>query len=235
MKKTMVVALAGALVVSGLLVPAQAKKTKKKPPPAPVQVDQKFFLSSTGCSTAGGNFDYLSIADADAETECWYTGSGIRNEIGGTTGTVGAQGSNVVTSREGATRYWDTVDGVPLVLDASKPITGSIWTSGGRCVIASPCAPTGIGVGNVTMDVAVVGMIAGEEKVIGEFAETYPVQPGTVHEIKIDLKIDPALNGVQFETLELRTWMHGHAAGHGVINTNGDTSSFISFPALVMP
>lgn len=230
MKKVLVLMVVGGLLFGGVLAPAQAKKKKK---PAIVHVDQKFYLRSTGCPASSDNSDFLSVTDADEEVQCFFTGSGIRNEIGDQTGTVGAQGNNAVSDRATATRVWDTTDGIPIVLDASKPITGQIWTSGGACPVGGvPCSPAGLGIGETTADVAVVGFVGDTEVVIGELADTYQVQPGTVHEIKIEIKIDPALNGTTFDKIELRTWQHGAAVGHGVVNTNADTSSFISVPAL---
>jgi hypothetical protein len=234
MRKLITLFLVLGLIAGLQLAPAEAKKKKKKAP-VPVQVDQKFFLRSTGCTAADTNSDYLSVEDADEAVQCFYTGAGIRNEVGGQTGTVGAAGNNAVSGRDVATRYWDATDGIPLVLDASKPITGSIWTDGGRCVVSvsgQGCSPAGISAGEMIFDVTFVGLQGETEVEIGTFTETYQVTPGTVHELKLEIAIDPGLNGASFDSLELRTWMHGKSAGHGVINTNGDTSSFISIPAL---
>lgn len=237
MRKSVVLLIIGGLIVGSLGAPAVAKKKKKKP--AAVSVDQEFFLRSSGCT--GDNFDYLSLTDADDEIQCFHTSAGVRNEVGQTTGdactddpTTGGQRC-AVSSRETATRYFDALDGVPIVLDTTKAITGSIWTSGGACPVSDPvpCSPAGAGVGETTMDVSLVGMIGEEEVLIGELSETYQVQPGTVYEVKIELKIDPAVAGKVFDTIELRTWQGGTAAGHGVINTNADTSSFITVPSLV--
>lgn len=238
MKKTLIAGLILGLVAGSLYAPATAGKKKKKPKPAPVSVDQKFFLRSTGCT--GDNVDYLSPTDADDETQCFYTGSGIRFEVGQTTGDVCAPDPTTggqrcaVSGRKTATRVFDALDGVPIVLDTTKAITGSIWTSGGACAVSVvPCSPAGLSIGETKMDISLVGMIGDEEVAIGEVSETYQVAPGTVHEVKIEIKIDPALAGKVFDTIELRTWQGGKAVGHGVINTNGDTSSFISVPALV--
>jgi hypothetical protein len=238
MRKALIMLVVGGLVVGGLGAPATAKKKKKKP--AVVAVAQKYFLRSVGCSQPDVNFDYLSLTDADEEIQCFYTGSGVRNTIGDEVGDVcapdplGGSPRCAVASRETATRYFDAIDGIPIVLDTSKTITGSIWTDGGACATAlTPCSPAGLGVGQTTFDVSVVGKIGEEETVIGELSDTYQVTPGTVHEVKLDLKIDPALAGKVFDTIELRTWQGGVAVGHGVILTNGDTSSYISIPALV--
>lgn len=238
MRKTLIMLVVGGLIVGGLGAPATAKK-KKKPKAALVAVDQKFFLRSVGCSQPDVNFDYLSVTDADEEIQCFYTGSGIRNSIGEQTGDVCAEdplGTQrcAVAGRETATRYFDAIDGIPIVLDTTKAVTGSIWTEGGTCPVGGvPCSPAGVGIGETTFDVSLVGKIGEEEIAIGELSETYQVQPGTVHEVKLDIKIDPAVAGKVFDTIELRTWQGGQAVGHGVILTNGDTSSFISIPALV--
>lgn len=239
MRKTLIMLVVGGLVVGSLGAPAVAKKKKPKKA-ALVQVDQKYFLRSTGCSD-DTNFDYLSTTDADEEVQCFYTAAGIRYEIGQTTGdacaddpTTGGQRC-AVAGRESASRYFDAIDGVPITLDTTKPVTGSVWTEGATCPVGdpAPCSPAGIGAGETTMDVSLVGKIGTEEITIGELSETYQVQPGTVHEFKINMKIDPALAGKVFDTIELRTWQGGVAVGHGVILTNGDTSSFITVPALV--
>ena len=238
MRKSVILLIVGSLIVGSLGAPAVAKKKKKKK--KPVAVEQQFFLRSSGCSEPDVNFDYLSLTDADEEIQCFYTGSGIRNTIGDETGDACAPDPITggercaVSGRETATRYFDAIDGIPIVLNTKKAITGSIWTSGGACPVGGvPCSPAGLGVGETTMDVSVVGKIGEEETPIGELSETYQVQPGTVHEVKIEMKIEPALAGKKFDTIELRTWQGGAAAGHGVINTNGETSSFISIPSLV--
>jgi hypothetical protein len=238
MRRSVILLIVGSLIVGSLGAPAVGKKKKKK---KPVAVDQQFFLRSTGCSAPDVNFDFLSLTDADEEIQCFYTGAGGRNSIGDETGDACAPDPTTggercaVSGRETATRYFDTVDGIPIVLNTKKPVTGSIWTSGGACPVADPvpCSPAGLGVGETTMDVSLVGKIGDEEVPIGELSETYQVQPGTVHEVKIELTIDPALAGKKFDTVELRTWQGGTSAGHGVINTNGETSSFISIPSLV--
>ena len=236
MRKSVILLLVGSLVVGGLGVNAVAKKKKKKK--KVVAVQQDFFLRSTGCSEPDVNFDYLSLTDADEEIQCFYTGAGGRNSIGDEAGDVcapdplGGSPRCAVASRATATRYFDAVDGTPIVLNTKKPVTGSIWTSGGSCVVAQACSPAGLGIGQTTMDVSLVGKIGDEEVPVGEMSDTYQVTPGTVHEVVIEMEIDAAAAGKKFDTIELRTWQGGTAAGHGVINTNGETSSFISVPSL---
>lgn len=238
MRRSVILLVVGGLIVGSLGAPAMAKKKKKpKPAPAPVSVDQKFFLRSSGCT--GDNFDYLSLEDADDEVQCFHTAAGVRNEVGQTTGdacvpdpTTGGERC-AVSSRETATRYFDALDGVPIVLDTTKAVTGTVWTAGATCPTALTCSPTPLSAGTTKLDVSLVGRIGEEEILIGEQSESYQVQPGTVHEVKIEMKIDPAHAGKVFDTIELRTWQGGTAAGHGVINTNGETSSFISVPSFL--
>lgn len=221
--------LIGGLLV-GALAPAQAKKKKKKP--ALVQVDEKLYLTSTGCAAGTDNVDFLSITDTDVEIECNYTAAGIRYELGEQTGqTICAQDRCVVAKRADAERVWDAIDGIPITLDSSKPITGSIWTSGLACAVGGvPCSPAGIAIGEMITDITVVGKIGDQEIKIGEQEETYQVVPGTVQEIKVNIPIDAALNGKTLDSIEVRTWQHGESVGHGVINMNGETSSFVSIP-----
>ena len=193
--------------------------------------DAKFFLRSAGCPAAGGNFDYLSVTDADEEIECFHTGSGIRNEIGNETGTIGANGSNAVADRATATRFWDTTDGGPLSLDASRPVTGQLFTTGGECPVGGvPCSPAGAGAGEVILDIELVGISGGTEIQLGTQVETFVTNPGAPHLTELSIQPNASFTGTVFETIELRTWIHGPSAGHGVVKTNGDYSSFISVP-----
>lgn len=237
MRRSFVVVVVAVSMVGMLFGPAEAKKKKKKKP-APQKVDQSFFLRSTGCPASDPNSDYLSMVDADEEVECFFTGAGIRYEIGAETGTIGAGGTNVVSSREDATRYWDALDGIPFVLDTSKMVTGEIWTSGGSCVVSvggAGCSPAPLSAGEMIVDITLVGTSGGEENEIGAFNDTYDVIPGTTHKIELEIAVDPSLQGMSFDTLELRTWQHGMSVGHGVIRTNGEESSYFSVPTLVLP
>ncbi len=215
-KRWFSISLAGALVAGVLTaLPAQAQAA-----------EAKFFLHSTGCSSADTNFDYLSAVDSDDEIECFYTGSGIRNEIG-----ENVAATPVTADRETATRYWDTIDGVPIVLDASRPVTGQIFTHGGACIIGgAPCSPVGLSAGEVVLDITLVGVSGGTEIELGAQTDEFTVVPSGAHTTELEIQPEPTLTGTTFETIELRTWIHGFSVGHGVVKTNGDASSFISIP-----
>lgn len=214
------IALAGALI-AGLftILPAQAADGDAV----------KFFLSTPqGCG--GDNPEILTIVDSDGETQCNTTASGVRNEIGSQTGTIGAAGNNVVSERDLATRRWDSVDGVPLTLDASRPISGQILTVGAFACAAPGCTPPASG-GEVILDISLVGKQGDEEIELGTQTDEFEVAPGDdPHPTEVNIEPPESLTGTSFDAIELRTWVHGMSAGHGVIMTNGDPSSFISVP-----
>src|SRR3712207_6206296 len=123
-RKPFVVAVSIGLVAGLVIAPAgaKAKKKKPKPPPAaPVSVGLKYFLASNGCpppgSTAADAEDFLTLTDTEDAVECNHTASGIRNDV---------QTQTPASTRDGQSRWWDTVDGTPVVLDTSKHITGEL-------------------------------------------------------------------------------------------------------------
>ncbi len=161
MKKTLIAGLILGLVAGSLYAPAAAgKKKKKKKPPALVQVDQKMFLGAAGaCGTVERS---LSITDGQ-DLECWYVRAGLIYDAGeGQPAPAGAE----------PWAEWPAADGVPLLLDATKHITGEIST-GGVCGLLTnvPCLPAGISLGQVKLSVKVTGVTGGQEKTLGEFVE----------------------------------------------------------------
>ncbi|HJR45921.1 MAG TPA: hypothetical protein VJ927_09990 [Actinomycetota bacterium] len=225
MKRTITLLASLALVASGLqIVPAGAAA------PAAAAGEIKFFLGSTGCSAADVNFDFLTTTDADDEIECFYTAAGLRYEIGNQTGTVEAQGQRPLAGREDATRYFDSIDGGPVRLDATRPVTGTIFTGGGQCPVGGVCAPAGASLGEVVLDLTMVGRNGEEVVELGTQTDTFQVAPGDPHATEVKIQPDAALSGQTFEAVELQVWVHGPSAGHGVIKTTGDYSSFISVP-----
>ena len=227
-RKPFVVAVSFALIAGAIAAPAgAAKKKKPKPPPAPVAVDLKFFLASNGCppqgSTAKDAEDFLTLTDTEDAIECNHTSAGIRNDV---------QTMTPAYTRDGQSRWWDTIDGVPVVLDVTKHITGEIFTSGTQCAAAGACSPSPLSAGSTTLDIRVFGVTGGEEVEIGTFTETYDVPPGTVHTVKVDVPIDAAHAGKVFESITMVTFQHGNSAGHGVIKSNAPTSSYIVLPTI---
>ena len=219
MKKTLIAALSACLVASAFAAPALAarKKPKKPKKPIPVQLDQKFFLrDSDGCDS-GENL--LSLKDGE-DSGCWYVDSGPLYD-------VVVEAGLLTPADLGQT--WAAVDGVPVTLDATKPITGEISTSSGTCVVDGGCSPAQLGAGQATLDVVVFADIAGEEKEIGAFTESFVVTPAGPHTSKIEIPIDPTLDKVQATGIKVLTYLHGAAMGHGIIELEAP-ASFITVP-----
>jgi hypothetical protein len=211
MKKTLIVALAACLVGSAFVAPAVAKKKKKKP--AAVQVDQKFFLRDTDGCDSGENL--LSVTDGP-DSGCWYVDSGPLYDA--------IVGAGLLTPAD-LGQTWSAMDGVPVTLDATKPITGEISTSSGTCVVDGGCSPAQLGGGVAILDVWVFA--DGEE--IGTFSETFPVTPAGSHTSAIEIKLDPSLDKVKVNEISVLTYLHGAAVGHGVIELE-NPASFITLP-----
>lgn len=217
MKKLVTLLLVGVLGLA-LVGPAAAKKKKPKPP-ALVPVDQQMFLRGDACSAEAMG---LSLEDAvDADT-CAYVKGGILNDTvpDGTPGPLGAA----------AWQTWPAFDGVPFKLDATKPVTGEIFTQGIFPLVSSDYP--GLSAGNVRLSVRLVGESGGEEKTIGEFTEEFLVKPGDgVHTTAVEITPDAALNGLDFTSLTLYTKIGGEAVGHTFYKLS-EPSSYIKVPTL---
>lgn len=217
MKRFVVLGLTAALVV-GLMGPADAKKKKPKPPKTtvPVSVDQKYFLrSDNDCDGPRA----LSITDG-VDGECHFFDSGVIYEALTEAGLL---------TVEDLAHEWVAADGLPLALDATRPITGEISTSSLACATADVCSPAGVGAGSAKLVVVVLAEIAGEEKELGRFEESFQVVPGGAHTSKVSVQPDAALNLSQVTAFRILTWLHGAAVGHGQIELD-DPASFVTVP-----
>lgn len=215
------VALVGG-VVAGSAEAAKKKKKPKPPVPTVMQVDQKMYLRGDACTVEARG---LSLVD-NADAECWYTNSGLLHDLRDGKPSPAGTDPNIT---------WPALDGIPLTLDATKPITGEITTTGGHCPLNLPtgpgCLPMPVSAGNVTFVVKVVGEAGGEQKVIGEMTDEFAAGPGVVHTTKVSITPDAALDKTVFETLTLITRVRGNSVFHGVYKLD-NPSSFISIPTL---
>ncbi|HEX2293691.1 MAG TPA: hypothetical protein VHN37_00085 [Actinomycetota bacterium] len=223
MKRAFAVSLMVAVVATSLLGPAEAAKKKKKPktpkPPALVQVDQAMYLRGDGCDAAARA---LSVTDAADVDNCAHLEGGAVNEYvpDGTMGPLD----------QPAQEEWPAIDGVPLTLDATKHVTGEIYTQGVFPLVDS--SYPGLAAGNVKLTLRLVGETGGEEKTIGEFTEEWLAKPGdTYHTTVVDLVPDAAFNGQQFTSLKLITKIGGNSVGQTFYKLS-TPSSFIKVPVL---
>ncbi|HEX2057358.1 MAG TPA: hypothetical protein VHI71_03230 [Actinomycetota bacterium] len=217
-RKLFATVLALGVVVGSFGVAEAAKKKKKpKPPaPAPVQVDQKFYLRRDGCNTDADNAR-LSLEDGvDEGNLCGWLESGLINEV------LIESGAEAPVSDP-----WTMADGLPLTLDASKPIKGSINV---RSSFLNAAPDNGLAAGLATLQVDLVGMSGGEEVAIGTASVDYEVTPAaSAYTVDFEIAPEAALDKKVFEAVTLVTTIRGPAAGHGLYELD-DPASTVTFP-----
>ncbi|HEX2293688.1 MAG TPA: hypothetical protein VHN37_00065 [Actinomycetota bacterium] len=202
MKKVITIGLAGLLAVS-LLGPAAAAKKKKKKPPAPAPVELQFFMRRDDCNTDADN-PHLSLTDAE-DFDC-----------------IPSATLNNVYGPEIATDVYPAADGVPLTLDPTRKVTGSL----------SLRSWNGAGIGIVDVDIKLLGVIAGEEKELGAVQTSYTAVPAETAVVTYEIELDPALAGAVAEGLTLTVFTHGANAGIAGGVEHDDPPSWVKVPAL---
>ncbi len=213
MRKLIVLGLVAGLLVGSIGFADAAKKKK-------TAVPHKLFLrDDDGCAGPpyGG---YLSTADGEDEG-CWFVDSGIAYDVVVQTGLLSEeQLSSTFTAR----------DGLPFILDASKPLVAEISTTSGSCVEEGVCSPAQLGAGQATLKVRVLGFVAGAEQELGNFSESFIVTPGSGHTSVFEAKLDSSLNNKKVESLRVLVYLAGAAVGHGIIELD-NPPSFVTFGA----
>lgn len=211
MKKLIATALVGGLVMGALVAPATAAKKKKKPKvPVAVASETKFFMhwdddGAGGCAGA----QYLSIEDKeDPGSGCEFTA-------------LPAQEILIATGQGALSREWPATNGVPLVLDAARKITGEIVMRGSAGAGAKvEVVVTGM------VDGAVVEIAKGETQTVN-FAASGQTGPQV---LKFELTPDAALTGKTLEGLTLTTTTRG-VTGATYYDLEGP--SFMVVPATI--
>ena len=186
---------------------AAAKKKKKK---KIVPVEATFFLrDDNGCESP----NYLSKKDGPDEG-CAQTDSFLNEAVINQAGLIG---------EELIADTFEARDGVPLVLDATKALTGEITTY----------SIDGAGLGQAEIDITVSGVSGGEQIILGEQTDTFVVTPAEpTHTMDFNVELDDALNKKKFESLTVTFYPHGWAAFHSGVELD-DPASFIKVPTLV--
>lgn len=214
MKRAFFVSLMVAVVATSLLGPAEAAKKKKKPkpPPAPVQTDATYFLRRDGDDCANPAHLFLSLIDAEDidPASCGSSNYGLRAPLGGAD-------PRTYGTRDG--------DGAPVVLDATKDITGMIGVKS-----QSQQGVIRWGAGNTTLNIQLVGVTAGEEKTIAASTVDYDVMPSAdmnqIYEVEFTMKPDAALDKATFTALNLTLFNSGNSVHHGFYTTDNPASYF---------
>lgn len=218
MRRFLVVALVVGLVGGSLVGPVEAKKKKKKK--APVAVDQTYFLRNTAESGCAAESLQLLLEAGDAGGSCGSAFSGFVNEVlvrafGGpcTPATPAGTACGTITYQAG--------EGLPLVLDASKKVTGTIFVVSYRGHSANP---GGLTAGPTTFSMTLRGDSDGEEKEIGTFTADYTVTPAQqVYEVPFEIEVAAELDKAEFTTLFVDLLNRGVAPLHGFYQVNTST------------
>ena len=208
MRRSIRFAVAVAVVVGAVAGPAAAARRSGQPSTT------TFFLraSDPGCQTGFG----LSIEDGDDATNCGFIDGGAPQEV-----------TQVVLNERTTERTWSAYDGLPLKVDASRPLTTDITLKSFQ-----PVSPAAIGVGQAVFELTFTGFSSGERVELGTGEATYVVTPGTFeYKINLELDVPDELQGKVINSLEMTTVVRGAVALHGAFSVD-DPSSTISLPTL---
>jgi hypothetical protein len=228
MRKPLIALVALGLVAGAVAAPAQAKKKKKpKPKPpvaAPVQMDQKYFVVNTNESGCAAEGMLLMLTPTDAGGGCGsYFGGPVNTALTNGTGGICTPDTAVQGPICGAITH-TAGEGLPVTLDATKKITGTIFVASYRGVSSVPVAgdnPVAAGAGPTTFNMRLYGTVDGEPKEIGTFTSDYTVTPDKrVYEVPFEIALDPALDKAELSALAVDFWNTGPAALHGFYNAN---------------
>lgn len=200
MRRYIVVFVLVGLVASLFAPTAGAAKRKKKKPPVPVDVVYHIVWAGDGCALSTTT-DAASTEDACADPF------------------AGALGEQLGTGPFAM----PALDGVPLTLDATKPIAGKISTQSFYLVDVGPDV---MGTGEAQLEVKLTGTSGGEEIVIGELiTDPYLVTPAAADYV-VEFEIEPPaeLQGKVFEGLTLSLELSGDQMFHGVLPADGTST-----------
>ena len=199
MQRKIAVVLALGLVVGSLAGTADAKKKKPKPAPAPVAVDVKFELGMEGDVCA------LSTTPMPGDGDC---GSPF----------WGLLGSELEPDPLGAS----AVNGLPLTIDATKPIKGTIVVES----YAAAVGPDIVGVGRPSVVITAIGTSGGEEIALGEFtSDPYVVTPASVeYPVEFEITVPADHDKKVLDGLTLTWEVTGPSMFHGAVQPEGTTN-----------
>jgi hypothetical protein len=214
MKRLLVVLLVLGLA-AGALAPAQAAKKKKKAKkPVPVDLTYNVVWSDEVCALSTGTELFADQSCGDP-----FAGS--------TTGDLSATGEPVV---------FTAIDGLPLTLDASKPVKGSFEIgSYTLAALADNGLGQPLGAGEAEWHIVLAGTAGDEIVTLGEVTtEPYTVAPGTgSYPLTFEITPPAGLTGKVLDTLSLSMEQVGSATLHGAVSTDG--TSKLTLGAFAVP
>jgi hypothetical protein len=171
--------------------------------------DTRFYLRRDGCGTSNDN-PHLSVTNGtDAGDGC-----GLVLTIVGVGGDVD----------QGAFVDFPSTDGMPLTLDGSRSVQGTIDLEN------FSIDANGIAAGLVTVDVSLEALVNGNGVSIGSDSESVLATPtATDYPVAFTIQPNGALDRTDLSSVDLRVHVHGPYAFSGFIGNSG--KSFVTFPS----
>jgi hypothetical protein len=170
---------------------------------APTAETTRFFLRRDGCGTSNDNPHLSVTSGTDGGDGCGL----VLDSVVGLGGDVD----------QGAFVDFPASDGMPLALDASRTVRGTIDI-------------TGTAVGAVEVDLDLEALAGGQAVTVGTATTTTVLDP-TVSDNPVAFTIEPdaSLAGADLQALDLRVHIHGPALDSGFIGLSG--KSFVDLPS----
>lgn len=200
MKKHLALLLVLGLVVGSFAATAQAAKKKKKKKPVPIDLTYHLVWGGEACA--------LSVT-ADAASEEDSCADPFWGLVGDQLG--------------GGPALAPAVDGLPLTVDTTKPVTGTLYV---QSWYLTGEVPDVMGIGQPQIEIKLTGMSAGEELVIGEHTtDAYTVTPAEPN-YTVEFEFEPSADVAKkvFEELTLSLEVVGNSMFHGVFPADGTST-----------
>lgn len=176
----------------------------------PAQQATRFYLRRDGCGTANDNPHLSVTSGTDAGDGC-----GLVLTVVGVGGTVD----------QGAFVDYPSSDGMPLTLDGSRSVTGTIDLE--SIAITDPLAA---GTGLLTVTVDLEALYGGNGVAVGSDSETVLVTPTqTQYPVAFTIQPNGGLDRADLSGLDLRVHVSGPYAFNGFIGNSG--KSWVDVPA----
>jgi hypothetical protein len=163
----------------------------------------RFYLRRDGCGTSSDNPHLSTTSGTDAGDGCGL----VINAVAGVGGDVD----------QGAFVDFPASDGMPLALDTSRTITGTIDI-------------TGTAVGLVELDVSLEALVGGQGVTVGSDSESFLLDPSAAdNAVPFTVAPSAALANADLQALDLRVHIHGPAFDAGFMGFSG--KSWVDLPS----
>ncbi len=205
MKRAIAVALALGLLAGAMVAPAEAGKKKKKK--KLVASEAKFFMHWDDDGAGGcGGMVHMDLEDKeDPGSGCEFVAQPANEVL-------------IMAGQEALTRDWPASAGLPLILDAGRPILGEISIRGAA--------------GQGTVDVVLTGSVGGESVELGTAKAPFQVvasgQTGAAI-AKFEITPPAGLNQKTLTSLNVNTTVRGVTVGTYIELDN--PPSFVTIPS----